>query len=407
MMAMAARASAFWQRSGGRNVATSDSDKKLVVTHIVSGDLWAGAEAQAFQLVSGLQANGIIKPTVVVFNTGVLFDKLTDLGIDVTLADEASLSPLGQIKTIRKHLRQHSTDILHTHGFKENVLGTASRYLSGVRYSVQTVHGSPESQPTWRAPQKKLPLILDSVITRFCQDVVVAVSEHLHYLLEPLYPNKTVVIRNFIDTNELPTSSLGHFDGKKDSDASYTISLIGRCVPVKRIDLFIDTIASLRANHNLEVVGRICGDGPLLEPMKQYAKNKGVSQFVCFRGFVHDLEPEWASTDVLMMPSDHEGLPMTLLEALLRKVPVVAHNTGGIPEVLDYGNSGVLVDIHSATGYADKLAQLLKKPEMAKQLVANGQNHVKGEFSKRDNIQKYEALYSAILMKTHHPVSNT
>lgn len=56
---------------------------------------------------------------------------------------------------------------------------------------------------------------------------------------------------------------------------------------------------------------------------------------------------------------------------------MVAHNAGGIPEVLDFGNSGVLVDNHSATGYADKLAQLIKQPEMARQLAANGQNHVK------------------------------
>jgi len=388
-------------------VATSDSDKKLVVTHIVSGDIWAGAEAQAFQLISGLQANGVIKPTAVVFNSGVLFDKLEALGIDVTLANESALSPLSQIKAICKHLREHSTDILHTHGFKENVLGTAARYLTGVKRSVLTVHGSPESQSTWRAPKKKLTHLLDRVMTGFCQDAVVAVSQHLKTVLEPRYPNKTVVIRNFIDTDEIPTTPTEQPDDRQSSDACYRISLVGRCVPVKRIDLFIDTIAKLRADHMLEVEGRVCGDGPLLETMKQYAKTKGVAQFIHFRGFVQDVEPEWASMDALIMPSDHEGLPMTLLEALLRKVPVVAHNAGGIPEVLDHGNSGLLVDNHSATGYADKLAQLIKQPEMATQLAANGQNHVKKEFSKHENVQKYEALYRAISQKKQRLTQNT
>jgi glycosyltransferase involved in cell wall biosynthesis len=178
-------------------------------------------------------------------------------------------------------------------------------------------------------------------------------------------------------------------------------------VPVKRIDLFIDTIARLRTEHKLEVEGRICGNGPLLETMKQYAKTQGVAQFIHFRGFVQDMEPEWASMDALVMPSDHEGLPMTLLEALLRKVPVVAHNAGGIPEVLDHGNNGILVDDHSAAGYADKLAQLIKQPELARELAANGQNHVKREFSKRDNVQKYEALYQAIALKKPFPTQNT
>ncbi len=388
-------------------MATSASDKKFVVTHIVSGDIWAGAEAQAFQLISGLQANGVIKPTVVVFNHGVLFDKLTASSIDVTIADESVLSPLGQIKTICKHLRQHSTDTLHTHGFKENVLGTASRYLTGVKRSVQTVHGSPESQSTWRAPKKKLTHLLDRVMTGFCQNAVVAVSQHLKTVLELHYPNKTVVIRNFIDTDDIPTTPAEQPDDRRKSDAPYRVTLVGRCVPVKRIDLFIDTIARLRTDHELEVEGSICGNGPLLETMKQYAKTKGMAQFIHFRGFVQDMEPEWASMDALVMPSDHEGLPMTLLEALLRKVPVVAHNAGGIPEVLDHGNSGVLVDNHSATGYADKLARLIQHPKKAKQLAANGQDHVKREFSKRENVQKYEALYRAIAQKKQRLTQNT
>lgn len=388
-------------------MATIDTYKKLVVTHIVSGDLWAGAEAQAFQLITGLQTNGVIKPTAVVFNHGVLFDKLTASGIEVTIADEAALSSLGQIKAICKHLRLHSTDILHTHGFKENILGTASRYLSGVKRSVQTVHGSPESQSTWRQPKRKLPHLLDYIVAKFFQNAVVAVSKHLKIVLEPRYPNKTVVIRNFIDTDEMLATASEQSDGRQKSNSCYRVTLVGRCVPVKRIDLFIDTIASLRTDYKLEVEGTICGDGPLLKTMKHYAQTKGVEHFLHFRGFVQDMEPEWASMDALLMPSDHEGLPMTLLEALLRKVPVVAHSAGGIPEVLDCGNSGVLVDNHSATGYADKLAQLIKHPEMARQLAANGLSHVKREFSKRENVKKYEALYRTIALKSdiHHETS--
>lgn len=380
--------------------------EKLVVTHIISGDIWAGAEAQAFQLISGLQANSAVKPTAVVFNPGILFDKLIALGIDVTIADESILSPLQLIKTIRAHLRQHSTDIVHTHGFKENVLGTVSQYLTGVNCSLQTVHGSPEHHPTWRDPKRKLPHLLNHLVARFCQDAVVAVSQHLKNSLETIYPNKTVAIPNFIDTEEI--SPLPEkIDCSRKTDSSYSITLVGRCVPVKRIDLFIDTLAKLRSDNMLEIEGRVFGDGPLLETMKQYAQTKGVAQFVHFRGFVADMEPEWEATDALLMTSDHEGLPMTLLEALLRKIPVVAHNVGGIPEVLDQGNGGLLVDNHCATGYADKVLRLLKNPERARQLATNGQKHVKKEFSKRENVKRYEALYRTIALQKRHTLQNT
>lgn len=387
-------------------MTATGSDQKLVVTHIVSGDIWAGAEAQAFQLISELQANSVVKPTVVVFNPGMLFDKLTALGVDVTLADESALSPVGQLKTICKHLRQHSTEIVHTHGLKENVLGVVSKYLTGAKHSVLTVHGSPEFQLSWRTPAKKLTQLLNRALTRFCHDAVIAVSQHLKSQVEALYPKKTVVIKNFVDTDETPTNSPRQPDNQRELKAPYKISLVGRCVPVKRIDLFIDTVSSLRSDYKLEVIGKICGDGPLLETMKQYAEAKGVAQFIHFTGFVQDMEPEWAAMDVLVMPSDHEGLPMTLLEALLRNIPVVAHNAGGIPEVLDNGNCGILVDNHSAAGYADKLAQLISHPEVATDLATNGQNHIKKEFSKRENVQKYEALYLATSKNKQRIIQN-
>lgn len=385
-------------------MAQSDSDKKLVVTHIVSGDIWAGAEAQAFQLISGLQANGVIKPTVVVFNTGVLLDKLTALGVYVTLADETVLSPLSQVKVIRAHLKQNATDILHTHGFKENVLGTTARYLSGVKHSVLTIHGSPELNPSWRTPKKKLTNLLDRLITGYCYDALVAVSEHLKTLLEPRYGNKVVVIRNFIDTESIPDASQAPRRPRK-SGAPFRIGLVGRCVPVKRIDLFIDTIVLLRTRHELDLVGTVCGDGPLLESMKQYAKDQGVTEYIQFKGFVGNMEPEWSAMDALLMPSDHEGLPMTLLEALYRQIPVVAHNAGGIPEVLDYGRCGMLVADHHARGYAEGFLKIIVQDETPITHQILGEEHIKANFSKNKNVKRYEALYQNDFAEAANPAS--
>jgi hypothetical protein len=63
-----------------------EGNSKLVVTHIVSGDLWAGAEVQVYNLCRALQASGQITPTAVVFNNGILSEKLQELGIPVSIA---------------------------------------------------------------------------------------------------------------------------------------------------------------------------------------------------------------------------------------------------------------------------------------------------------------------------------
>lgn len=364
--------------------------KPPVVTHIISGDLWAGAEAQVYQLISGLKAADQIVPTAVVFNKGILYNKLAGLGINVTLADETSMSPLAQVLSIRAHLREYHTNIVHTHGFKENVLGTIAQHLARVPRSLRTAHGNPEIATTWRKPLKKLTSLLDDATAHYGQDAVVAVSRQLEATLSARYPNKTVRISNFI---ELPETNTQFERPDLHSNRSYSIALVGRAVPVKRLDIFIDTIAQLRDQYGLDVNGAIYGDGPLLSSMKAYSSGK-VGDAIEFKGFVSNINDELIKADVLMMPSDHEGLPMSLLEALAMGVPVVAHAVGGIPEVLNNGKCGTLVQEHSPNGYAAAIAHLLKNDQVMAQFRDAGKMHVSKEFSAATNIEKYQSLYA-------------
>lgn len=372
----------------------SASKEKPVVTHIISGDLWAGAEAQVYQLISGLCANGQIIPTAVVFNPGILYDKLHGLGMEVSIASETELSPWGQVLKIRDHLKTHGADIVHTHGFKENVLGTIAQHLARVPRSLRTAHGNPETALTWKRPTKKLTQIFDDGIARFGQNVIVAVSRQLESTLSEKYPGKTVRISNFIDLQASgpAPSQTSSFENRS---APYRIAMIGRAVPVKRIDLFIDTIVELKKNHGIDVTGVVFGDGPLLSSMKEYASTQA-GDTIEFKGFVSNIPQELAAADMLLMPSDHEGLPMSLLEALSVGIPVVAHNTGGIPEVLDGGACGVLVDDHTPTGYASAVARLVENREALSDLSTKAKLHVEREFSAAKNIIKYQDLYTRL-----------
>lgn len=385
----------------------------LVVTHVVSGDLWAGAEAQVYQLVRALQANQTVAPTAVLFNDGALMQKLKAAGIPVTLADESVESPLGMVRGLCRHFKEHQTAIVHTHGFKENVFGTLAQKLSRVPKSVRTAHGNPESEKSWRNPKRKLASMLDRLTARYGQDAVVAVSGQLETDLSRVYPNKTVKILNFIEIPETTTdeatcdeiAAAPHADGNV-----LKVGLVGRLVPVKRADLFIDTIqllAQLLAKQvSGTVKGIIIGDGPLMENLKKLTAEKGLSELIEFKGFVANPAQELEQLDLLLMPSDHEGIPMVLLESLLAGLPVVAHNVGGIPEILDYGRCGLLVDDHSARGYADKAAWLLSNPELMQQLKAPARAHLLQEFNKDKNALKYEALYKSIFYEPHRPLAS-
>lgn len=367
--------------------------EKLVVTHIISGDLWAGAEVQVYNLCRALQASDQISPTVVVFNDGILFEKLKALGIPVSLADENSLGPLAIARLIAAHCREQNSKLVHTHGFKENVLGILGRELAGVPWSVRTVHGNPETAISWKAPHKWLINRVDILLGQLRQQAVVAVSTQLEETLMKMFPDKVHKIFNFVDVDDIRRQ----WPVEKQPGTSVTrIGFVGRLVPVKRVDIFVKTIALLNEQGHT-CTGVVIGSGPLENELRQLANQLRVSDRIEFKGFVNPALGELRKLDVLLMTSDHEGLPMTLLEAMALEVPIVAHRVGGIPEVLEDGKSGWLVDAHADRGYASVICDLLRHDGDTAAKLKSGLLHVTRHFGRDTNTSQYIALYCEIV----------
>lgn len=366
---------------------------RFVVTHVVSGDLWAGAECQVYNLMVGLQQAPVITTTAVLFNEGVLAEKLRSIGIAVTVVDEKALSPLQMVQQIRRHYQAHGTRIVHTHGFKENVLGVIARLLARVPFSVRTVHGNQETDLSLRTPVKWLVNHLDSAINRYCQRAVVAVSEQLQASLQEQYRGKVVKISNFVDVDAIqrtpePAPEAGH-------GSELTLGFVGRLVPLKRADLFIELVKQLN-DQGIPCKGHIIGDGPCLEDLRKLADRLGASPLIEFKGFVNPVLPELKKLDRLVMPSDHEGLPMTVLEALALGIPVIAHNTGGLPELLDNNHCGWLVEQHTVDGYVEAVKDSVASPQLLQKKAEAALHHVQATFGLTANATKYIELYQGL-----------
>lgn len=361
-----------------------------MVTHVVSGDIWAGAEVQVFNLCSALSETEGLKVTAVIFNEGILSDKLRSLGLTVDIADESKHGALNLVKIIRDHCRREGTGILHTHGFKENILGVIGKDLAGVPCSVRTVHGNPETEISLKTPHKWLTRQLDLLLGRFRQQTVIAVSSQLEVKLETLFPGKVRKIFNFVDVAGLRQQWPRANTLKSDR---YRIGIVGRLVPVKRIDLFLRTLALLK-QQGFPCIGVVIGSGPLEQQMRSLGHSLGLANDIEFKGFVNPAYEELSKLDALMMTSDHEGLPMTLLEALAMEIPVIAHRTGGISEVLANGDCGWLVVEQTPEAYAEIAVRALgaKSEQCAKS--KRGVRHVQEIFGLQVNTRKYVELYT-------------
>jgi glycosyltransferase involved in cell wall biosynthesis len=223
-------------------------------------------------------------------------------------------------------------------------------------------------------------------------------------LAEDFPAGSVCVIENGIDTEAFvrPASLLPN----AAPEISLKIGIAGRLVPVKRVDIFIRTAKHLHdAHRELGLDFRIYGDGPLLEELEALARSLETESYLHFEGHCADIHNALRGLDMLLMTSDHEGLPMILLEAMALEIPVIAHSVGGINELLAGGECGVLVNEQSPEKYANAVRELIVKPELRERLARKALQHIASRYTATRNAEEYCAVYKEILRSAGRTVS--
>jgi L-malate glycosyltransferase len=333
---------------------------QLRVMHIISGDLWAGAEVQAFTLLKYLQAS--VDLHVVLMNDGELASRLRALNIQVTLLPETELSSFAILKALAALIQTIKPHIVHTHRQKENILGGLANVIAFPfskhrPKSLRTTHGAPESSARGK---QKIQVWLDTWIGCHLQSAVIAVSEDLAKKLRGAFPASHIkVVHNGVDCEALKGVA-AQADFKIAAPNSKHIGIIGRIEPVKRIDIFIEMASIFIKSALMDESYRfhVIGDGSLRSIMEERALSYGVQEFITFHGHRSDMASCIASLDVIVMCSDHEGTPMTALEALCLGTPIIVHDVGGLHELL-HEHAEFLVQLHEPYAYAEKLEAYL------------------------------------------------
>lgn len=368
----------------------------LKVTHIASGDLWAGAEAQIASLLIALQRVEGVELDVILLNHGELEKRLRQAAIPVTVLDERQIGPFGIGWRLWRYLRQARPEIVHTHRYKENVLGSVAAALIGAK-SVRSVHGRDEDDsPLWRL-DKRLFRWLDRLCGRYLQQRLIAVSAQLGEELAADFARQPIkIIESGIDAHALAAAAMpaAVLSGRAER---VRIGFIGRLVPVKRVDLFLQTARALQERQPDTFEFYIIGAGPQQALCQQLSAELGLAEAVHMLGFRVDVPAALAALDLLLMTSDHEGMPISLLEALSLQVPIVASAVGGIPNMLADGEAGTLVHEQQPQAYADAVLALLADPESLQRKVQRGLERARDDYSVERCAADYVALYRGLM----------
>jgi glycosyltransferase involved in cell wall biosynthesis len=128
--------------------------------------------------------------------------------------------------------------------------------------------------------------------------------------------------------------------------------------------------AARTASHHDEIQVVLIGTGPRERAVRDDARSLGLIDRVVFAGSRDDVAQLLPAFDVFALSSRNEGLPISLLEAMTAGVPCVATSVGGVPEVIDNGNQGLLVPPGDAIALADALSTLLRAPELRNAISA-------------------------------------
>ena len=379
-----------------KNSPGINNDRFIHIMHIASGDLWAGAETQLYSLVLALSKITNVKISVVLMNHGVLEQKLRNSHIDVFVLDEHKLSLFQIISKLIKLIKKTRPSVIHTHRIKENILGSISAFLSGKIPCVRTIHGAIEHKFSIYNIYRQSLYYLDQLSGRFLQERIISVSYELtNHIYQQFPPNKVQVIENGI---QISNQSSQKINITRERLLNLKIGFIGRLVSIKRVDIFLKIAKYFADNHpSVNYHFSIYGEGPLQDQLASLRNDTGTNDIVSFIGHHNNIENEYSNLDIIIMCSDHEGLPMTLLEAMSHRVLVISHAVGGIPRLLDHGSCGILIEDNKPELYANAIIEISENPDLFIRKIENAFIRVKTFYSANVVAAKYLEVYSAIL----------
>lgn len=362
----------------------------LRVCHIVSGDLWAGVEVMDYHLLKYLKRHDNIELSAILLNEGKLADEIRGLGIRVDVVDETKRNIFQLVYDIRRILDLGSVDIVHSHRYKENILAFfSSKFGNGIQLAA-TQHGMPEILGKNKNRKYRFLHRLNTFLLRKYFSKVIAVSRNIQGIYTSTFgfpDHKITVIHNGTD---IPTGPVS-----KNTKEHFVIGSMGRIFPVKDYLLMVE-IAREIARVTDKIRFELAGDGPDTSKVEAAVGRYRLGRSFRLLGTVEDLPGFYQGIDLYLNTSLHEGIPMTVLEAMSYGIPVVAPNVGGLNEMLEDGKEGYLVNGRNPEDFANKCLHLYENRALGQSMGAFARMRVKKEFSNETMAREYHSMYRNI-----------
>jgi glycosyltransferase involved in cell wall biosynthesis len=345
-------------------------------------------------LIQGIPRDRFSISLVTLMGDGSLIQKVDSFCEKAVNLQARSSADFRVIAGLKKVLRDGNFDILHTFLFHANILGR----VLGRCMKIPVIISSQQSVDAWR---KKRHILLDRWTSRFCDHVICvcqAAKERLESV-EKIDPRKLHVIYNGLDVSEVPQrennalekEELGILKGP-------VIGMVGNFRGMKGHDIFVQAaklLLKVRDDFHFIMVG----DGKERKKYETEINATGLKNQFHFLGKVSNIYNALNLMDIFVLPSKWEGLPISILEAMAFKVPVIAADVGGISEVLKSGQTGLLISPNDPVALQGAVFKLLNDSYLRQKVMAQAYEEIVKRFHKEKMIDETVVIYEKFLEK--------
>ena len=178
---------------------------------------------------------------------------------------------------------------------------------------------------------------------------------------------------------------------------------IGRLSPEKGFNYLIEAIHKINSS-SIKLV--IIGDGPERENLERLINKFGMKGKILLPGYMPEAFKYLPFFNVFVLPSLTEGLPITLLEAMQAGIPIIATRAGGVPETLNDGEAGIIVEPGDSKPLEKAIRLLCKDKEHARRLAGKAKEIAKTRYSSREMALRYYEVYKSLQLSSYKRSQN-
>ncbi|KPK71071.1 hypothetical protein AMJ87_07785 [candidate division WOR_3 bacterium SM23_60] len=367
----------------------------ISIGYVINNLPVGGAEILLLNLIKHLDKNKYRPFIYTIRRHNPLKHEFTRIGATLRELNLKSNTQFWRVLKLSNLFTSDRIDIIHTHLCDADIYGRIAGKIARKNNIISTEH----SMNTWkreRKPKQRLRSMLDLFTTRFCRRVVCISQAVRDFVTEwGVAYDKTVVIYPSKPVTPIRISKISKRKELDVAPKDFVVTHVGRFTREKNQRTLVRGALSVLQSHD-DITFLMIGDGPQRKELVELVQTSGFSNKILFLGTRNDIAEILCASDLFVLPSLREGFGITIIEAMQQRLPVIASNIGGIPELVDE-NTGILVSPSKAEEFAESIVMLYKNQNLCRRLGKNGYQKAEQKFNFAHHVEQITALYDSLI----------